>query len=393
MNKYEFISEVLNKQRFDLNQKERLLKLIIEELKNDGINQIEFEERLKEVEHTLRAQTIEMSEVPTEIKNVSNDNLPTYLDSSQLPQFLKAYNQDAILKYSCHEFDEDGLLRVTNICKTEGFNLFAYQQELESSFKRLAFDFDIPEKIYALINAYLNGGKEWSSDKIKINWKSPELLEWAKQNSKMVPNPGSDLVAQTQNLGLEFGKGFFRSKIFQCRVNSFSELVIYFKNLFHIRADNSLRKLLTGFNGLEGFMQQVNFNTTDLRENIEFFTDVDKLLQAYKRILKIMINIADKYSLGRPEVKLSLKESDDAIILCIHHTNSVYKKTIKNAIERTGEAHGLLIDRQINGLCDLYIVADFDNGEYAKINLWNGKPRTAEKLESFQGVEYQLNFR
>ena len=63
-----------------------------------------------------------------------------------------------------------------------------------------------------------------------------------------------------------------------------------------------------------------------------------------------------------------------------------------NLIERPGQKHSNLIERQINGLCDLYVKADFGNSEYAEINLWNGEGKVAAKLESFVGVEHKLVF-
>lgn len=52
-----------------------------------------------------------------------------------------------------------------------------------------------------------------------------------------------------------------------------------------------------------------------------------------------------------------------------------------------------LIKNQINGLCDLYLYADFGNRHYAKINLWNGQPKISTSLDFYKGVEYKLKFK
>ena len=52
-----------------------------------------------------------------------------------------------------------------------------------------------------------------------------------------------------------------------------------------------------------------------------------------------------------------------------------------------------LIQNQINGLCDFYIQADFDNNQFAQINLWNGEAIEPKPLKSYVGVEFILKFK
>ncbi|MGZ4068298.1 MAG: hypothetical protein ACXVPE_16380, partial [Bacteroidia bacterium] len=92
---------------------------------------------------------------------------------------------------------------------------------------------------------------------------------------------------------------------------------------------------------------------------------------------------------------LSLVEVVDGMEFLIHHKNSVYKKTIQNSLERDGQGQTFanLIWHQINGLCELYVTADFGNNQYAEINIWNGQPKVRTPIEFFQGVEYKLKFK
>ncbi len=320
-------------------------------------------------------------------------DLPDYNNPTQLSQFLRAYNQDPILKYTCHEFDEDGLCSVNERCGMDTFNIEVFQQLLSVSFRQLATRYQIPKNIWALINVYINGGREWASDKVKINWRSPDLLEWSANSQSVVPNPGNDLIAKTENFGFEFNNRAFKSILFGTRVGTFSQLVIYFKCLFHIRRDNSLKRLVENANTRKGWNDKISFDTSAIVENIEFFTDVDKLLQAYEKIIKIILDTSTTQNLEEPSVKISLKDLDDCIIFSIHHENSVYLKTIRNTLERIGQSHTDLIKNQVNGLCDLYIQADFGNDEHARINLWDGEERIAKKLSDVKGVEYQLVFK
>ena len=173
MNKYDFIADLLEKEKLDSSQKERVLKLIVNELKADGINQIEIEERVKQIEQKLSPQNLLVQQ-----KNNINDSsiqtdLPDYNDPAQLSKFLRAYNEDSMLKYTCHEIDKDGLITINEKCQTETFSLGKYQEQLSNLFKDRFKQYSIPKNIWALINGYLNGGKEWSSDKIKVNGLSP----------------------------------------------------------------------------------------------------------------------------------------------------------------------------------------------------------------------------
>lgn len=391
MNKYDFIADLLEKEKLDPSQKERMIKLIVNELKADGINQIEIEERIKQIEQTLRPQNLLEQQKKSINDSSTQTDLPDYIDPTQLSKFLRAYNSDSMLKYTCHEIDSDGLITINERCGTETFILGKFKEQLTNLFKDQVMQYSIPKNIWALINAYLNGGKEWSSDNIKVNWQSPELLEWSKNNIGFVPNPDNGIVLQTNNLGFDFIP--FRSKIFETTIGSFSQLVIHFKNLFHIRADNSLKILIEKVNTWKSWDNQIDFTVVNFRDNVEFFTDVDKLLQAYNKIISIILNVSETYNLGIPKVELLLNEVDDAVLFSIHHKNSTYKKTIKNTIERIGQKHTELIKKQINGVCNLYIKADFGNSEFAEINLWNGEERKAVMKDKFSGVEYQLIFK
>jgi len=389
MNKYDFIADIIENQKLDSIQQDRVIKLIVNELKADGINQIEIDARLKQIEQKLIIQNLADEEQLINGSSSESD-LPEYIDPRQLSKFLKAYNQDSLLKYTCHEIDKDGLLTINTKCETDLFDLGKYQYQIALLFKNLVKNYSIPKNIWTLIHSYLNGGKDWSSDQIKINWHSSSLSDWSKVNIGIVPNPDNGLVLQTNNLGFDFTP--FRSNIFEITVGSFSQLVIHFKNLFHIRADNSLKRLITNINTINDWESQIEFSFVKFPENIEFFTDVDKLLQAYKKIISIILEVSKTYNFGKPVVSLSLSEIDDVIMFSIHHKNSVYKKTLKSTVKRIGQKHTELIKNQVNGVCDLYIQADFENNEYARINLWDEKERSSKSIEEFCGVEYQLIF-
>ena len=140
---------------------------------------------------------------------------------------------------------------------------------------------------------------------------------------------------------------------------------------------------------------QFSFVDNDFNDNVELFTDIDKLTQAYQRIIEICIeNRRDEHE----PIQVNLSYFDDAksnsTFLCIHHLNTVYKKTSKNSIERIGTAHSNLISNQINGLCDLFIEAKFGDGACGKLNIWDSNNEL--RFQTFEndiiGVKYILRF-
>jgi hypothetical protein len=166
--------------------------------------------------------------------------------------------------------------------------------------------------------------------------------------------------------------------------------------MFHLRSDNLLKDLILKKNIQKGWNNSILFeiNNSDFWTNIELFCDVDKLIQSYVKIIEMILEVTKINKLSKPVVKLKFKEEDDSIIFTIQHQNSKFKRTIQNIKGgRFGTKLTDLIQNQINGLCDFYIQADFDNNQFAKINLWNGEPIESIPLKSFVGVEYILKFK
>ena len=180
-------------------------------------------------------------------------------------------------------------------------------------------------------------------------------------------------------------------------IRNFNGLVIYFKSLFHIRRDNSLKSILRYNNqniekDYEGKIH-ITLDESKFPDNIELLTDVDKLLQGYKQILKICILNQNKEFGEITEIELSFYEEENHTFFCIHHKNNKYGKTVKNTIERIGKDQKKLIKNQINGLCDLFVEADFGENNYYRINLWDENSQMeSNKIDRIDGVKYLMRF-
>ena len=338
-----------------------------------------------------------------------------YINPHNLQYFLRYFNQDNILKYTCHKIDADEAIDIIcEECNTEEYDYFKHIEIIEKRYKDLLEKFKneniLPStKMATLISVYLTGEDikgnttdksgellEWSSNRISINWKCEELKKWANENPHKIPNPGENIFRKQKNSGFIL-KNSFISKVDGSRIKTFSELVVFFKNQFHLRQDNSLYSILSNTNKkLEYKNVLISFTDGKFNKSVELFTDIDKLIQAYKKIIYLCVKHHKEYEIEPAKIELSFYDDDEtkSTYFCIHHKNSIYGKSLKNLKERIGKDQSELIKKQINGLCDLYIEAEFENGEKAKINLWDEKKEMiSQEIENdFEGVKYILKF-
>ncbi len=401
--KFSFINNIIDlsvKNNVDNRTRKKLINLIENEISKTELVEKEIIHRVISLESKI--DTIFNPELLDISKNHNEEHsdLKKYNDPSFLSKFLLEYNQDPILKITCHLIDQSELNKINEILDAKEFSFESLYRKIISSFVNLEKKHpNANYKIKALIRGYLTGKDKkgvltnWSSDKISISWNSSDLIEWTKKNPQIPPNPDDGLTAQLSNLGFEFDK--ITTKLFNNNIQTFSGLVLFFKHLFHIRFDNSLKSIIDIVNDNENFNKEICFvqNNEEFKSNIELFTDVDKLIQAYKIIIKLIVEVSKEPILEKPNVKLSFYENNGDIIFSIHHLNSVYQKSMINTKERIGQTCSNLIVNQINGMCDLILSADFGDENYATINLWDGKPREHKLLNNFTGVEHKLIFK
>src|SRR5574344_413556 len=333
----------------------------------------------------------------------SSEKKVRYVSPKNLHSLLYRFNQNSILKYTCHEIDTDEVIaEINDQCGVDKYCFKKHSELISQALKSLLNDFKreriyLDKKFFAMLQAYINGNNDsgWSSLDIKTNWNSEDLIAWSKQNEGIIPSPGKNIAKKQKSNGYKLSKALI-SNINGSRILYFKDLVIYFKSLFHIRRDNSLKSIIEYQNSKpEGV--NVVLKAAQFDDGIELLTDVDKLIQAYKSILKICKDVNNDEVLN---IELSFYESNDSVYFVIHDLDHCYGKTLKSTLERIGESQSKLISNQINGLCNLYIEADFGNQEYAKVGLWTKEsallgdtPKmSVEKLSEGKGVKYILEF-
>lgn len=415
IDKYDFIHRLLKYEKLSPIHRERIFLLTSTEIKRDKELGKNLEERVKKLEETLGVETfIRIPDIQNEILDTAGDialaknlSLPKYLYPGSLYKYLYNYNQNPILKSTCHEIDSDELKTINEYCNTEYYDFDKHLNNIIEEFNVHDKQF-APASVKNLIRVYLTGknyeGKViganvngrplgWSQDGILFSWSSKELKEWTLSNKGIPPCPDYGLVEETLGkVGFEFSSSI-KSNTFNKYIKSFNDLVLHFKSLFHIRQDNSLKKIFKTQNERNKWKEKVEFILSDdeFPTNIELFTDVDKLIQAYNNIIKLVIK---NHGQSKPVVKLKFYQDQDSVFVSIHHINSVYGKSLENTLERCiGQKYNGLIKNQLNGMCNFYVQADFGHSQYAKINIWDNKERQIYRLsDKFEGVEHILEF-
>ena len=395
--KYDFISELFYDRKINQKQRERILELASSEISLVGT----LDDRIKKIEeivfdpnNEIKANHLE------EPHNAVESSSPNYKDPYNLYKFLFEYNQNPVLRSTCHDIDSDELDKINEYCKSDTYDFNKHLVTILHEFRKHETRYFGGGVLNALIRAYLTGknykGVEkedgWTTDRIHINWSSSELLSWVNKNPSIPPNLNEN-IAGNQEIELFSIQPQIISPISKEPIQNFTQLVLHFKNLFHLKSGNqSLRAIINRVNSSKNWDQKVEFVIADssFQNNLEHFTNVEKLIQAYNKIIELVIEQNSK--IEKPIVQLVFKEEKQLIIFSIHHLNGQYNKTIQNTLERPGQQYKLMFEKQINGLCNLYLKANFGNDNYAKINLWDGKKCEARKLDSFQGVEHILVF-
>ncbi|WP_424656231.1 hypothetical protein, partial [Capnocytophaga granulosa] len=157
-NKYTFAQELLRSYKLTPEQKEQVLALVARE-RNEDI--VRLEEKVASLEkNTPISEEEEPDEIEKEVK--IEDSLPKYIypfSGNGLATFLLAYNQDPLLKYTCHTIDEGEI---------QGDNIVDYIKKIANidTYTVREHQRILQERIYKLCDLDRNG-KELLKEKEK----------------------------------------------------------------------------------------------------------------------------------------------------------------------------------------------------------------------------------
>lgn len=411
ISKSDFVKNLLKDKTINSQQREKVFDLVA----RDFVNSDEILNKIaKDVEDikngmSLKPQEVVNSQTAPEVIKMSDEvwdemiqaanpgeneseaiirNIK-YINPKGLSDFLSEYNQDPILKYTCHTIDNSkSFNNILDECHSEKYEFKRHLELIHRRYKKLTYSFKdkVLKNIMGLISTYLgtyNFEKGWSEN-IKIKWTSPELETWTNQYPGKVPNP----LGNFQNERFRFSTIELKNGE---SISNFSDLVIHFKHLFHIKNTNPLKSLIENSIFL-------NFNNQDdykfsfdecFSNNIDLFTYTEALIQTFNKIIEMSKKYHENEKL---DVKLCFDYDENHLkrFKIIILNSKIFGK---NFIDfRIGDDIQNLIKHQINGLCDFYIKAYFDDKKCCGfVNIWNGKPMNFEPIEGeIEGVEFIL---
>jgi RNA-directed DNA polymerase len=317
------------------------------------------------------------------------NQLPFYpSDPRNIAKFLNDFNQNIVLKATTHEIDNNLLVDLLEQLEIKEYDYQVHMKAVTKEFEALCDKYRVNRGIVGKMNEFLfqkeNDG--WSADNIKINWNCPEIKNWCNQNKYKCPNPGYDLKYASWSLPdviyLPDGSS----------LSSFNKVISRFKGQIEFRDDTDLSRIISRMN--RRYFSSYEFNTTGLKQGIRFYSDVEKVAQAYKNLIHMCIDYSDSQGKEQPNFSITLDEqrtgAETRIVLSIRHVNSIFGKTALTLHERYGASLTGLISSQLDGICDLSLKAAFPNSEFNEISLW--PKQRPQAIEFFEGVQFDLTF-
>ncbi|WP_343305169.1 hypothetical protein AAHN97_26910 [Chitinophaga niabensis] len=397
-----FLSDFLNKGTLNPENRKRFIKLIEIEIKKgveinaDLLGRIDaLQSEIGTVEDHNTQHTNEKKSDLVTAEAVKNEkrSLPQYKNPKNLARFLTSLNSNTILKSTTHSIDAD---LYDELLYRMGIPSYDY----ETHFKYIKKEYDellqqyrtaLPPAIVAKLNEFYFFEKKtgWSEAHIRIGWFSEEIKTWCRNHPGCCPNPGNDMEYLSPNL-------FRRERDVDNNVlNNFQDIIDSLKMQIECRDKSYLENALWKLN-FDKF-RQLNITLDGITKCLQFYTDVEKLKQAYKNIIHMCIEEHNKKngSLKDLQIEVSLKKekrtTDDVVILSILHKGSVFGKDITPPF-RYGKSLTNLIQNQLNGMCNLELQTVLPDGRSVIFDLWPKGNSIIPLHESMNGVQFNLIF-
>ncbi|MEV4887298.1 hypothetical protein MRBLMN1_005880 [Chitinophaga ginsengisegetis] len=395
MNVSKFITDLLdNNKKMSTNNKKKLVELVNNEINNGIEISPLIRERLKKL-----ASELYNSSAPSNAEILQNTNEETNIDKLRykhplnLIGFLVDFNKNVILKSTTHPIDSNMLGNLLESMKITRYNYKKHLQYIGAEYEvlmKVKRNY-LPKGTIGKMKEFLISSKKgWSEDNILMGWPSPEVANWCLSHPEHCPSPSEDMdypgCELNRPIPLKSGK----------KLGTFSDVINHFKTQIECRNSSSLDRLLAYENSQR--FSGININIEQVQGGIQFYTDVEKILQAYNHLIYLCIEMHKKKqnSVHEMRIEVALKRCNDGgkhlIILSILDKDAEFEKDIESLLSRYGNTFSGIIANQINGLCDLELVADFRSGISAKVSIW---PRNeiCQRLDSkVGGVQYNLIF-
>ena len=381
MNKFEFISHVLENQKMNSLQKERFLKLASKEI---GIVKPSNEELWIEIEKIKTQLTIQdkSKDVDTSLNPVGNDVRIEELDNykkidvkaldeqrtmdgvnklkekqiiparvlKKIPEpnpkhvadFMSLFNQRKGLKYLTHDYDENS-----------GFNIDEFLISAHKVFEKETKKLNIPQSLWRIVKQFAFDSKqtEWTSISkdykasisLNIGWATEELRDWSKKNNL---HP-------------------IRNEEYKKIINDFKRITRFESSDFQKLIEATLEK--KEINKSEGFdIKKINLSKAD------FYSHVGFLKTAFETIFEEIKKHSGSENKKEITIKYERSISDDGYYvrkIIITHHNSFPEKELDLYLKEWQEKGNMgKIIQNLRGYCHWSVVTMIENAP-TKVNI------------------------
>ena len=320
--------------------KERIVNLLLRDLAKNSLSEEQVlrivaqkgyvtEERVKELIKQLGNESKTESVRPS---------VGEYPEPKQTYEFLSFFSQkDGGLKNLTHDFNYGYI----------DYDIFIAQCKKEFEEGKEKYP-KVSKRLLARIEAFafkespdwfIRRGKE--KETIEYGWSKPSFVEWYKTNRI---HPSRDA---------------FYNK----------EMIIPFKESIQVRADTgNLKRLLDSLVSMVfGEIPSCKVSVSDNLKDAQFYTDVDSLGQALYQIFSTIKEYSEKNFCD--EVEVDYYTEGEYKVLTVTHVDSKPTKRADDKDYSGGNTNA--IRNQLMGLCNYEVCAEFPDGTYRKLILYN----------------------
>jgi hypothetical protein len=388
MNKFNFIKQLLENEKFNTPQKERFLKLVSRELESASEFDSQVSEEIRLIKENIQIIEKEKKECKIKInKNLILENKHEYPKIHNARLLVNLMNQfsdnSKALKYATHSWEHGKFLSYEDFMEKINEEWSTIKNELKSLNSRLSAKIS-----NFLFNNKLGQKKDenyyhaWGEKKLKFGWSSEELKIYMNMDKNKDPFScpiTEEIIVLEENNSLIL----------------FDNYVTEFKNEIEIREDNSaLEKLINNL-----WEKELGFTDFVVKQidtkGVSFFTDVPYL----KSVLKIIFNSFKQ----RPqffEINCQVYQNFDLgyIELSISQHGSKCNRSIDDPkiVKPKGGDFSTIINN-LKNLSDFSVIGEFNDNKVYRINYLSSdkEDKRIERSENFYpglGFTYLLKF-
>jgi hypothetical protein len=374
--KYNFILKLLQIQKLNTEQRERILILVAKELKNDSYYGFDLNARLERIELEL-----ELFKKNNPIKNENEDNQDTtnhkkgtnnsrnnktLANPKHVADFMSLFNKRDGLKYLTHDFDEN-----------DNFDIDSFLIKAKNIFDEKTKQLSIPKSLWRIVEQFaFSEEPNWTalSENYEKKSMSSSWKKWA-INQKDSLHP-------------------WRNERYKTIINDFRRLT---------RIESSPGKNMPNLETL--FDKCIQFSLKDLSKDFEiekmdlskadFYTNVDNLKNALITIFDEIKKRADLKLKKKITIKYEREHSEEYFLrkIIITHQNSFPLKELQILLKEWPQKGNMgRIYEKLNGYCHWSVETKIEDKFY-KINILkeNNTP-FYEEIEGAKGFSHILTF-